>query len=121
MTRLEQTIDEMARINRLIWSDIKRFVLFTNCDLFDAKIERKPLGEIYPDYRDDYLSQICEENIRARHFIFNELIANQCNFTDSYNWSEKLQCILHDVSRPFEAVLKDINQCITPYVYVDFI
>ena len=117
MTRLEQIIDEIARINRLIgsWYDTDaRFVLFTNYDQFNAKIERKPLGEIYPDYR-DYLPEICEETVRARRFIFDKLIANQFKLKESWNRRSELQCILHDVSRSFDVVLKDIYQRITKY------
>ena len=111
MTRLEQTIDEMAEHYRLIGGRARanRFVLFTNLDRFNAKIERKPLGEIYPDYR-HYLSEISEETVRARRFIFDKLIANQFKLKESWNRRSELQCILHDVSRSFDVVLKDIYQ-----------
>ena len=119
MTRLEQTIDEMARINRLIGNDycaIARLVLFTNYDQFNAKIERKPLGEVYADYR-DYLPEICEETVRARRFIFDKLIANQFKLKESWNRRSELQCILHDLSRSFELVLNEIYRHISDHIF----
>ena len=110
MTRLQQTIDEMARINRLIGSsyDIARLVLFTNRDLFKAKIEHKPLEEIYPDYQ-DYGPDI-NETVRARYFIFDELFANRLYPKEPCDMRDKLQCIVFDVSRSFEfdALLSEI-------------
>ena len=121
MTRLEQIIDEMAQINSLIGSCYDtdaRFVLFTNYDQFNAKIERKPLGEIYPNYR-DYLPEICEETVRAPRFIFDKLIANQFRRKLKKPWDRRaeLQCILHDVSCSFDVVLKDIYQRIAERSY----
>ena len=107
MTRLEQTIDQMSRINRLIGSscDIARLVLFTNRDLFNAKIERKPLGEMYPDYQ-DYLPD-SKETVRARFFLFDKLFGNQFNQKEPCDERDKLQCICFDVS-PFDTLLNEI-------------
>ena len=117
MTRLEQIIDEIARINRLIgsWYDTDaRFVLFTNYDLFNAKIERKPLGEIYPDYR-DYRPDI-SETVRARYFIFDELFGNQFNRKEPCDERDKLQCICFDLSPPFDELLNEIYYRIIDYL-----
>ena len=116
MTRLEQTIDEMAEHYRLIggraWARANRFVLFTNLDLFNAKIERKPMEKIYPDYR-HHLSDTREEeheNVRALRFIFNKLIANQFYAEDEFDNDKRaaLDCIRPDVTSSFGAVLDGI-------------
>ena len=119
MTRLEQTIDEMAEHYRLIggraWARANRFVLFTNLDLFNAKIERKPMEKIYPDYR-HYLSDKCEEkekeNVRALRFIFNKLIANQFYAEDEFDNDKRaaLDCIRPDVTSSFDAVFNGVFQ-----------
>ena len=116
MTRLEQAIDEMAGHYDLIGGVEVRFVLFTNLDLFNAKIELKPIEKIYPDYR-HYLADKCEEkeseNVRALRFIFNKLIANRFSLEDQIDsivQPAALNCILHDVTSSFDAVFNGVFQ-----------
>ena len=108
-TYLEQTICEMLGYHKLIRNRYRQwptstapvFIWFTGNDLFKEKLVRKPMCEIYPDYRDYFINKQ-EDDEQARRFIYTKLICSQIFFALTLNSPSDLKCVHFSATRPFD-------------------